>query len=94
MMTARALLTGSGRAACGDRLVLPGETTDGDEDHHHSLRERGEGMADTGRKVYISNTTVALLVQAALDPAMARRATKGDGVLCCDHCGLLHTARQ
>jgi hypothetical protein len=54
MMTARALLTGSGRAACGDRLMLPGETTDGDEDHHHSLRERGEGMADTGRKVYIS----------------------------------------
>ena len=93
-MTARALLTGSGLAACGDRLLLPGETTDGDEDHRHSLRERGESMADTGRKVYISNTTAALLVQAALEPAMACRTTKGDGVLCGDHCGLLHTARQ
>jgi hypothetical protein len=36
--TARALLTGSGRTACGDLRMLPGETTDEDENHSNSLR--------------------------------------------------------
>jgi hypothetical protein len=74
--------------------MLPGETMGGDENHRTFLRERGESMAYTGRKVYIANTTAARLAQAALEPAMARRTTKGDGVLGCDPCSLLHTVRH
>jgi len=94
MVTARALLTGSGRAAFSNLLLLPGETTDGDEDHRTFLRSRRESMAYPGRQVHLDHTAAALLVPMALNPAMARRTTKGDGILCCDHGGLLHTARQ
>ena len=51
-------------------------------------------MAYTGIHVHLYHTTAALLVPVALDPAMARRTTQGDGVLWCAHGGLLHTARQ
>ena len=50
-------------------------------------------MAYTGIHVHLDHTTVALLVPVALDPTMARRTTKSDGVLWCAHGGLLHTAR-
>src|SRR5215813_1137866 len=77
-----------------DLLLLPGETTDRDADHRTSLRERGESMAYTGRHVHLEHMTATLLVPVARDPAMARRTTQGDGVLCCAHCSLRHTARQ
>ena len=35
-----------------------------------------------------------LLLQAALDPAIARRAKKGEFVTCFDHFDLLQTARN
>jgi hypothetical protein len=94
MVTASALLTRSGCAACGDRLLLPCETMDGDEDHRTFLRSRRESMAYPGRQVHLDHKTAALLVPVALDPTMASRTTKGEGVLWCDHCGLLHTVRQ
>ena len=35
-----------------------------------------------------------LIIQAALDPAIARRAKKGEFVTCLDHFDLLQTARN
>ena len=58
MVTARALLTGGGRAACGDRLLRPGETTDGDADHRPTLRARGRAWHTLGEKS-TSHTTAA-----------------------------------
>ena len=49
-------------------------------------------MAYTGIKVHLYNTTAALILQATLDPTMARRTTKGDCVLGFDHCGLRQTS--
>ncbi len=35
-----------------------------------------------------------LIVQAACDPTIARRASQGEFVMCCDHYELLHSVRN